>query len=248
MLTIDIKLEGGLADLPPRSWLDQPIQPGGPGHLIRKLAAPTTVKDLLEAVGIPHCEIGTVRADEKHLTLDDLLTGDLTLDVLPTAPHEPEEPRFICDQHLGTLARLLRMMGLDTGWNPDWLEPEITRRALNEQRVVLSRSRSLLKRKALQQAMLIRSDQPDTQAGEVLRRFLLNRHIELFNRCTACNGQIDPVPKEKVRDRIPPRTRLWLDDYFLCRDCGRLYWEGTHVTAIRRRLDRIILQAAPPAE
>jgi hypothetical protein len=45
-----------------------------------------------------------------------------------------------------------------------------------------------------------------------------------------------PVAKADIAPRIPPRTALWRDDYWLCRDCGRLYWQGTHWERIRRTL------------
>ena len=47
-------------------------------------------------------------------------------------------------------------------------------------------------------------------------------------RCMACGGALRPARKEDVRARIPPRTALWKDDYFLCAACDRLFWQGTH--------------------
>jgi uncharacterized protein with PIN domain len=44
------------------------------------------------------------------------------------------------------------------------------------------------------------------------------------------------VEKERVRDRIPPRTARWKDEYFLCAGCGRLFWHGTHWERISRVL------------
>ena len=243
MLTIEVKLDPSLAGLPPGSRMVKTAASGCLDRYVRQVTLPTTVKDFLEAAGIPHCEIGSITAAGHPLGLDHLLTYDISLAVVSTQPHPLDDVRFICDQHLGTLARLLRMMGFDTTWERDWLEPELARRAVNEDRVVLSRNRSLLKRKALTQALLIRGNRPDDQAAEVLHRFLLAGQIQMFNRCTACNGLVEPVSKAKVRDRIPPRTKLWLDDYFLCRDCDNLYWEGTHVTAIRQRVAAIIQRA-----
>ncbi len=34
--------------------------------------------------------------------------------------------------------------------------------------------------------------------------------------------------KDDVRARIPPKTALWKDDYFVCAACDRLFWQGTH--------------------
>jgi uncharacterized protein with PIN domain len=44
----------------------------------------------------------------------------------------------------------------------------------------------------------------------------------------ACGGALRRARKEDVRPRIPPRTALWKDEYFLCAACDRLFWQGTH--------------------
>src|SRR5262249_59218894 len=35
-------------------------------------------------------------------------------------------------------------------------------------------------------------------------------------RCMDCGGSLQAVAKGDVQDRIPPRTALWKDDYFVC--------------------------------
>lgn len=83
-----------------------------------------TVKDLIEAAGIPHTEIdavidGTsVRFD--HRPGNDDLIGVYpvfeSIDIRPILRlrHEPlRDTRFVVDSHLGGLTRLLRMLGFD---------------------------------------------------------------------------------------------------------------------------------------
>jgi uncharacterized protein with PIN domain len=48
------------------------------------------------------------------------------------------------------------------------------------------------------------------------------------SRCMPCGGELVLVDKESVRDRIPPRTSLWVDEYYECARCGKLFWHGTH--------------------
>ena len=64
--------------------------------------------------------------------------------------------------------------------------------------------------------------------------------VLMFGRCSKCNGLLREVAKADVAARIPPRTAKWLDTYYLCRDCDQLFWEGTHVTALRRRVEKIL--------
>jgi uncharacterized protein len=65
----------------------------------------------------------------------------------------------------------------------------------------------------------------------------LSRHEP---RCMACGGALVPKPKEEVRPRIPPRTALWKDEYFVCAGCDRLFWRGTHWERIEAALRRAV--------
>ena len=231
-----------LGSLIPTSNQVSPRQPGEPAVVLRRLAEPSALKDLIESVGVPHCEIGTIHSlvSGADLPLEArTLDGDV-LEIRGAAPRWLASPRFLCDGHLGKLAVLLRVLGFDTAWDDSWSEPALTRRGINEKRTVLSRSRSLLKRAVMDNAMLIRADDPDAQAAEVVGRFLLADRVRLFGRCSKCNGLLAEVPKEEVASRIPPKTAKWLDTYYLCRDCDQLFWEGTHVTALRGRVSKIL--------
>jgi uncharacterized protein with PIN domain len=219
-----------------------------PGQVVRRLSEPTSVKDLIESAGVPHCEVGPVfsRVSKGEVLLNSRTIDGDVLEVHPAPRCHLADPRFLCDGHLGKLALLLRIMGFDTAWDDSWSEPTMARRGLNENRTVLSRSLSLLKRAAMENAMLIRSDHPDDQAGEVLQRFLLADRIRMFGRCSKCNGLLREIPKADVAARIPPKTAKWLDTYYLCRECNQLFWEGTHVTALRRRVEKILDRGKGP--
>ena len=63
-------------------------------------------------------------------------------------------------------------------------------------------------------------------------------------RCTKCGGELLKVDKESVRERIPPRTARWLDEYFACGGCGQLFWRGTHWRSIQARLEKVCERGA----
>jgi hypothetical protein len=228
MVTCDIILHGDLPDLC-----------GGRQEVVRRLPAPTSVKDALEALGIPHCEVGRVTVDGHPGNLACPLRDGERLDAWPARPHDLADPRFVCDLHLGKLARRLRFCGFDTLWEPSWREPVIARVAVREGRTVLSRHRALLKRSCITTALLIRNDRADDQLAEVIRRFKLAGRIARCGRCPHCNGRLVPTPKNRVPVAIPPKTAAWRDDYWVCAECGRLFWEGTHVLRLRDRLAHI---------
>ena len=262
MITITIRYRGEVAELVRTKGARRPVVSGvadttanadatGAVSLIRRLPAPTSIKDAVEATGVPHGEIGRVTRSSEHDTVgkprpvspDELVADGDVLDI--EAPAQLPLPRagFICDQHLGKLARMLRIMGFDVLHGDDWREEEVARRAINEHRALLSRGRAVLMRKAVTVGLLIRSDRCDRQAVEVARRFSIAAAVQLFGRCGLCNGRLRTVAKQQVANRIPPRTAHWLDEYYLCTSCDQLYWEGTHVPILRQRVAWILAQA-----
>jgi uncharacterized protein with PIN domain len=58
-------------------------------------------------------------------------------------------------------------------------------------------------------------------------------------RCTSCGGELHRGDKESLRARIPPRTYLWLDEFFVCARCDKLFWQGTHWQRIAAALKTI---------
>ena len=44
----------------------------------------------------------------------------------------------------------------------------------------------------------------------------------------SCGGELCRGSKEDLHERIPPRTYRWLDEFFVCRRCDKLFWHGTH--------------------
>lgn len=217
-----------------------------PGTLVieRQLPAPTSLKDALEALGLPHVEVGAVTIGGRPASLDRLVDDGAVVTAAPVDPAPLDDPRFLCDQHLGKLARLLRIMGFDTADVTASSEPAVARHAIREDRVLLSRGRAVLKRREIRRGMLVLADRADDQAVAVLRRFILVGRIAPYSRCARCNGPVVPVARAAVADRIPPRTAAWLDEYYGCVACNQLYWEGTHVERLRERIARIAARAA----
>lgn len=147
-------------------------------------------------------------------------------------------PRFLCDASLGGLARWLRAAGYEARWRADRPAEDLVREAAGEGLTVLTTDTAVLRLRA------VRSGDVDvlwlpSLYGRVEQLALVLRDLELPQReprCMSCGGALRTVPKEAVLARIPPRTRRWKDEYFLCDGCGALFWPGTHWEKIARRL------------
>ena len=91
-----------------------------------------------------------------------------------------------------------------------------------------------------------RSEQPEEQTREILRRFGLQEtpgSIAPFVRCLECNGLLEAVTKEQVADRLSgePLTLRFHDQFSTCPNCGRIYWEGSHFDKLTKRISKILM-------
>ncbi|TVQ86837.1 MAG: hypothetical protein EA393_11340 [Bacteroidetes bacterium] len=136
--------------------------------------------------------------------------------------------RFILDVHLGKLARLLRMAGFDTLYRNNLDDPEIIQIAEEEDRIVLTRDRGILKNKRVKRGHFVKSPYAKEQLREVIDVFQLKNNIHFLSRCIACNGNIEEVRKEEIEKELKPGTMQYFHEFFRCQDCGKIYWEGSH--------------------
>ena|SRR5438270_2334334 len=188
-----------------------------------------TLKHVIESLGVPHTEIGRVDVNGKSASLSDRSTPGSSVDVFPhKTPLKVADPRFVVDGHLGRLAAYLRMLGFDTWYERTADDAVLAAIASAEKRLLLTRDLGLLKRKEVEQGYCVRSDKPLEQLREVTCRFALHSHSTPFSRCMECNGLLDSVSKEEVADLLPPHTRETKNEFSRCRDCGKIFWRGSH--------------------
>lgn len=221
-------------------------------EVVHEFLGVPAVKDAIEALGVPHVEVDLVVVNGESVDFSHRLrSGDRvaaypvfeSLDIAPLVRLRERPLRgvaFVADAHLGKLARLLRLLGFDTLHSSGYRDEEIVRMSAGERRVLLTRDRELLKRGAVIHGYFVRSGDPLEQAREVVRRFDLAGQVAPFRRCLACNGALASVRKEEVFLRIPPKVRLWREEFFLCEACGRLYWRGTHYPKLEAKIAWIL--------
>jgi len=174
---------------------------------------------------------------EKRLAL----TAACSLSGMPLG-QEPVAPRFVCDASLGGLARWLRAAGYETLWMENAKAEELLQRARSIGATLVTTDSRMVERSVVRkgeiQVQWIPSDLPRLAQLHMLMRDLSLKVRD--PRCMSCGGELRAVSKDEVRDRIPPRTARWKDDYFLCSGCGQLLWQGTHWERIARRLSDLV--------
>lgn len=198
------------------------------------------VKDSIEAIGVPHPEVDLILIDDVSVGFDHLLTGGERvavypvferLDIAPLTRLRPEplrEPRFVLDVHLGKLARYLRLLGFDTIYDRSYVDATIVTISVEEQRLILTRDKGLLKHTDVTRGYWLRNIQPRLQIAEVVEVLDLHRLMRAFSRCMVCNHILETVDEAGVRDALPPGLRGQFERVSRCPGCERLYWRGSH--------------------
>jgi uncharacterized protein with PIN domain len=221
------------------------------------LGAPS-VKDVIESCGVPHPEIEIILVNGVSVGFDRHVRGGERIAVYPVFESMDISPlvrlrerplrtvRFVVDVNLGRLARLLRLLGFDTAYDPAMDDADIARVSAAEHRVVLTRDRGLLMRRIISHGYYVRSQLPREQAVEVLARLDLTGEVRTFSRCTECNGRIVPREKGQVLQLLPQNTRRFYDEFFQCEQCGKVFWHGAHWGNLQELVQTITTRAAAP--
>lgn len=141
--------------------------------------------------------------------------------------------KFIVDHNVGKIAKWLRMVGFDADRYTGGDDAAIIAVALSENRILLTRDRRIMKRRAIVsgriQAILIESDHFKAQVQQVVGTLRLDkRRFRPFTLCIECNRLLEERVKEAIRDRVPPYVYQTQGRFAECPACRRLYWQGTH--------------------
>lgn len=208
------------------------------------------VKDAIEAQGVPHPEVDLVLVNGVLVDFDRQLRAGDRVSVYPwlqslprpeksLRPPLPSPPRFVCDVHLGQLARYLRMLGMDTRYDTDTSDATLAQISADEGRVLLTRDVGLLKRSRVRRGLFVRAQAPRRQLKEVVQRMDMADQADPLSRCLSCNAELQPASPDAIDEQVPPRARAAHEEFVQCPSCGSVYWAGTHADRMRRLIDDV---------
>ena len=175
---------------------------------------------VVQSLGIPLPEVGQLRSGDSVVPPSHRPHYGDVVDVTATARPQPlpsGRPRFALDVHLGSLARRMRLLGLDSWYATEATDDELIHLAHAESRVLLTKDRALLCRRTVRHAAYVRGFTGDEQMVDVLDRFAPG--LAPFTRCPDCNG---------VAGLLKPGTARSYLEFAQCLHCAQVYWRGAH--------------------
>ncbi len=164
--------------------------------------------------------------------------------------------RFLVDEHLGRLARHLRLAGFDADaphlsdvdeapTSSDAGDQRLLDQAKESHRVLLTRDRALVDRakRAGVQVHFVQALGQDEQFREVLISFdaldAAASGAGFLTRCLDCNSIVHRMPRDSAMGRVPADILATQDEFFCCQRCERVYWKGSHYARMREWLDKV---------
>ena len=152
--------------------------------------------------------------------------------------------RFLCDEMLVRLARLLRAAGYDTylasGGEPD---AALLKLAREEGRILVTRDKQLAA--SAPESVLIEGRGVEAEAESLSRGVVLDWNVAPFTRCVMDNAHLREASLDEI-DRMPESAQQGSGPFRACPACGRLYWPGSHVRRMGERLEGLSGAAIPP--
>jgi len=212
-----------------------------------------SIKDTVQAIGVPHTAIDLILVDGRSVDFSQHLHGGERVAVYPVferldispvirlRPKPLRDTRFILDVHLGKLTRYLRMLGFDSAYDRDRDDDTIIDLSLEQKRIILTRDIGLLKQNRVTHGYWLRHHQSLEQLQEVLLSLDLFKQLQPFTRCMDCNGKIQPVAKNGIGARVDPEILGRFETFWQCRDCRKIYWQGSHYERMLEQIRKLEL-------
>jgi uncharacterized protein with PIN domain len=201
---------------------------------------------------VPHPEVDLILTDDQTVGFGHTLANDADVGVFPVQNRGTNRTdkrlqdagvsRFVTDGHLGGLTRNLRLLGFDVAYSQDADDRQLLEVMSREIRALLTRDRRLLMHAIVQHGYWPRSQNPDEQTVEIIRRFDLSESIAPFTRCLRCNAVLEEAAKADIIDELEPLTKMYYNQFRRCPGCKQIYWPGSHFHKLQKRIDEIRLR------
>jgi len=209
------------------------------GDIIGLFGVPCSVVDLILVNG-QSSNFDYILQEKDHVSIYPVFER-FNIESISMIKHSPlRKIKFLCDVHLGRLAKYLRMLGFDTFYKNAYDQNMLFKLLNEDKRILLSQDKKILLCKKIIRRYRIKQTGSGEQLREVISYFDLKNHIVPMSRCLECNGIVKAVPKEAVKHRIDRYTYDTNDEFTECTDCRKVFWKGSHYNSMMKQIRKIM--------
>lgn len=144
---------------------------------------------------------------------------------------------------LGNVSRKLRILGFDSKYFSSIEDRHLMQLAKKEDRIIVTKDEELARTadKSDIPIILIRGNDETSQILEIATKFGLSNFVmdTHFVRCVDCNGKLESVEKSRLEDKVPFGVYQRQDQFWICTDCQKIYWTGTHFKKLQEFVSRL---------
>ena len=140
---------------------------------------------------------------------------------------------------LGRLCRKMRLLGFDSRINPPSEKGRFLINADRENRLAVTLSKRQTDRPG-SAPLILESAGISDQITELILSLKQPPSLEPFTRCLECNTILKELPPREARLRVPDYIAGKFNEFLKCSECGRVYWKGTHFTAMPAEVEKIM--------
>ena len=153
-----------------------------------------------------------------------------------------EEIKFFADVMLARLVKWLRAIGFDTAWEDAIPDEKLVKRAIEENRFILTLDKKLTEHWRVDNVLLLESEDVFEQFQQTVKHFKIKTPKELFTRCLVCNTLLKEIKAEEISEDLPPNVRENKAAFRYCPNCAKVFWEGSHTRRMWLKIEDLFAQ------
>lgn len=149
--------------------------------------------------------------------------------------------RFLFDEMLKRLCSWCRILGIESQFIAGKSDSYLLGYAKKNELIMVTRDLQLSLRCESNgvRCILIRSERIDEQIAQLLEESGAVVSFPDKTRCAFCNSELESVPKDTIKAKVPQNVYENHEKFWICRECGKIYWEGGHWANIKRIYDKV---------
>ncbi|MCX6776788.1 MAG: Mut7-C RNAse domain-containing protein [Candidatus Micrarchaeota archaeon] len=149
---------------------------------------------------------------------------------------------FVADEMLKKLARWLRLLGVETLYPDSIDDDEIIKFTKKHDKILLTMDSELCRRARKQglSVFLVPRKSTEEQLVLLIKRFKLDvSDAPSKVLCPLCNGMLKEAGKKDVKSKVLPEVLSKHEEFWMCKKCKKVFWEGSHWERIKRNLEKV---------